>query len=360
MAGRLSESGRNSVLVLEAGGSDKRLPILMPAATYLKAIANPKFDWRYKAAPDPTRNGRADYLPRGKVLGGSSSINGMCYVRGQPEDFDDWAESGCKGWSAAEVLPFYKRAEGNENGASEYHGADGPLAVSNIREKHPLSDAFLSAAGNAGLRVASDINVPPHDGIGYVQVTQKNGWRCSSARAYLWPAVKRKNVKLVTNAHARRVIFEGKKAAGVEYAQHGTVVTEKARKGVIVCAGALSSPQILMLSGIGPAAHLREKGIAVVADSPGVGQNFHDHPGTSISVEVTLQTYNMMKKLYQHLFYGAQWLFTGTGPARRRTRMSSASRAPSREATGVICNIISPRPGMIWVRMGPCCSIIRR
>ncbi len=314
IAGRLSEFGRNSVLILEAGESDKRLPIMMPAATYLKAIANPKFDWHYKAASDPTRNGRADYMPRGKVLGGSSSINGMCYVRGQPEDFDDWAESGCKGWSAADVLPYYKRSEGNENGASEFHGAEGPLTVSNIRERHPLSDAFLAAAGTAGLRVTQDINVPPHDGIGYIQVTQKNGWRCSAARAFLWPAIKRKNVKLVTHAHVRRVLFEGRQACGVEYTHGGNTLTAKARNAVVVCAGALSSPQLLMLSGIGPAAHLRDKGIDAIEDIPGVGQNFHDHPGTNISVEVTLPTYNMMKKLYQHLYYGAQWLFTGTGP----------------------------------------------
>lgn len=313
IAGRLSESGRNRILVLEAGGSDKRLPIQMPAATYLKAIANPRYDWRYKAAPDPTRNGRADYMPRGKVLGGSSSINGMLYVRGQMEDFDDWAEAGCKGWSAEDVLPFYKRAECNENGASDHHGAEGPLAVSNIRERHPLSDAFLAACGNAGLRVVEDINLPPQDGIGYVQATQIRGQRCSSARAYLWPAMKRRNLTLETHAQATRILFEGRRAIGVEYRQRNETRIARGIR-IIVCTGALASPQLLLLSGIGPAAQLAAMNIPVIADLPGVGENFHDHPGTHVSVQVNLPTYNMINKLHQHLFYGAQWLFTGTGP----------------------------------------------
>jgi choline dehydrogenase len=314
VAGRLSESPGDSVLVLEAGGSDKRLPVLMPAATYLKAIANPVYDWRYKAAPDPTRHGRRDFMPRGKVLGGTSSINGMAYVRGQPEDFDDWAEAGCTGWSYKDVLPYYMKSEDNENGASAFHGAGGRLGVSNIRQRHELSDAFLAAAGHVGLRVTDDINLPPQDGIGYIQVTQRNGWRCNAARAFLWQARRRPNLRIATHAHVRRILFEGRRAVGVEYVRRGKTLRVMAGRAVILSAGALSSPQILMLSGVGPAAHLRDRGVEVVLDVPGVGRNFHDHPGASISVHVNRPTYNMMNTLGHHLLFGAQWLFTGTGP----------------------------------------------
>lgn len=314
VAGRLSEDSATTVLVLEAGGSDKRLPILMPAATYLKAIGNPKYDWRYKAAADPTRNGRKDYMPRGKVLGGSSSINGMCYVRGQREDFDDWAAQGCDGWSFDEILPYYKTSERNENGWSAFHGGSGPLAVSNIRDKHPISDAFLTAAGNVGFRVTDDINVPPQDGIGYIQATQKNGWRCSASRAYLWPATRRSNIDILTHARASKIVFDGRRASGVEYMRNGRRHVVGARYGVIVSAGAIASPQLLMLSGIGPANQLKKYGIDVILDAPGVGQNFHDHPGASISVEVNAKTYNMMNSLWQHLYLGCRWLLTGSGP----------------------------------------------
>jgi choline dehydrogenase len=314
VAGRLSENSSSKVLVLEAGGSDKRLPILMPAATYLTAITNPKYDWRYKAAADSTRNGRQDFMPRGKVLGGSSSINGMCYVRGQPDDFDDWAEEGCAGWSFKDVLPYFKKCERNEDGETEFHGGDGPVSVSNIRERHKLSDAFLAAAGNAGLRVTNDINVPPNDGIGYIQVTQKGGWRCSAARGYLWPATRRKNFSLLLHAHVRRILFTGKRASGVEFTRGGQTQQATASRAVVLCAGAISSPQILMLSGIGNASHLREKGITPIHDLPWVGENFHDHPGTNVTMWVNQTTYNVQTGLPRYLLYGARWLFTGKGP----------------------------------------------
>jgi choline dehydrogenase len=314
VAGRLAESGAHRVLVLEAGGSDRRLPILMPAATYLTAIANPKFDWRFKAQADPTRGGRMDYMPRGKVLGGSSSINGMLYVRGQPEDFDDWAAMGCKGWDFASVLPYFKRAEDNENGASAYHGADGPLSVENLRTSHPLSEAFLRAGVEVGLPATDDLNRPPQGGIGYVQATQRKGWRCNSARAYLWDKRRQSNIEIVTGAHVRRVLFAGKRASGVEYERRGKVVRATAARAVILSAGAFGSPQILMLSGVGPQAHLRDKGIGVVHDLPGVGENFHDHPGTAHIVWVDQPTYNVQKTPINYLLYGAMWLFAGRGP----------------------------------------------
>ncbi|GAB4064111.1 GMC family oxidoreductase N-terminal domain-containing protein [Ancylobacter sonchi] len=312
VAGRLAEDGKARVLVLEAGGSDRRLPVLMPAATYLYAIGNPAFDWRLTSQPDPSRGGRTDYMPRGKVLGGSSSINGMLYVRGQPEDFDDWAAAGCAGWEFERVLPYFRRAEDNENGADAVHGAGGPLSVQNLRTTHPLSDAFLEAGVEAGLGKVADINRPPQGGIGYLQATQKRGWRCSAARAYLWR--KRPNLAVLTKAQARRVLFEGTRASGVEFVQNGQTRTARAAKAVVLAAGAFGSPQLLMLSGVGPQAHLREQGIGVVHDLPGVGENFHDHPGTSHIVWVDQPTYNVQHTLRHALAFGATWLLAGRGP----------------------------------------------
>ncbi|MET0313035.1 MAG: FAD-dependent oxidoreductase, partial [Hansschlegelia sp.] len=273
VAARLSEDATSRVLVLEAGGSDRSINIQMPAASYLKAIGNPRFDWRYKAAPDPTRHGRQDSMPRGKVLGGSSSINGMLYVRGQPEDFDDWAALGCDGWDYASVLPYFRRSEDNENGEDDLHGAGGPLSVSNLRVSHEISQAFLDAAVAAGLPLKADVNRPPQEGVGYTQATQRRGRRCSSARAYLWPAARRPNVRIGTEAHVRRILFSNGRASAVEYIRGGETRTAQARGGVVLCAGALSSPQILMLSGIGPEAHLRSMGVPVARDRAGVGEN---------------------------------------------------------------------------------------
>lgn len=312
-AGRLAEGGRHRVLVLEAGGSDRRLPVLMPAATYLLAIGNPRYDWRFTAQADPTRAGRTDYMPRGKVLGGSSSINGMLYVRGQPEDFDDWAALGCKGWDFASVLPYFTCAEDNENGASRYHGAGGPQSVSNLRIAHPLSEAFRCAGIEVGIPPSDDLNRPPQGGIGYLQATQRNGWRCSAARAYLWKP--RFNLQILTGAHVRRVLFDGRRATGVEYERGGAVVRASAAKAVILSAGAFGSPQILMLSGVGPQTQLRGHGINVVHDLPGVGENFHDHPGTSHIAFVNQPTYNMQKTPLNALLFGAMWLLAGRGPA---------------------------------------------
>ena len=314
VAARLSEDGRCRVLVLEAGGSDRRLPVLMPAASFLMAITNPRYDWRFMAEADPTRGGREDYMPRGKVLGGTSSINAMSYVRGKPADYDEWAELGCRGWDFESVLPYFKRAENNENGADAYHGAGGPLAVSNMRARHPLSEAFLQACVKAGMPRMADINTPPQDGVGYVPVTQRRGWRYSASRAYLWPAMRRSNVKVLTHAHALRVLFEGKRAVGVEYARGDRTVRADATRAVIMCAGAISSPQILMLSGVGPAEHLREVGVSVVHNLPGVGRNFQDHAGISQIFWVDGTTYNVQKGLLNYLLYGALWLFAGTGP----------------------------------------------
>lgn len=314
IAARLSEDSGTRVVLLEAGGSDKSLFIQMPAASYLYAIGNKKYDWCIKGEADPTRHGRRDDMPRGKTLGGSSSINGMLYVRGQPEDFDEWAALGNRDWDFQSVLPFFRAAEDNENGEDENHGVGGPLKVSNLRTSHPISEAFLEAAVRCGLRHTGDINRPPNDGIGFTQATQVRGSRCSAARAYLWPARSRKNLDIRTHAWVSRILFDGKKASGVEYMQGGRTRTVRARRGVILSAGALASPQILMLSGIGPAQHLQEKGITPLHDLAGVGKNFQDHPGVNHTAFVNRPTYNVQTNLFYKAVFGAQWLFFGRGP----------------------------------------------
>ena len=314
VAGRLSEDGRSRVLVLEAGGSDRRLAVAMPAASFLLALANPRYDWAYKAEPDPTRGGRRDYMPRGKVLGGTSAINGMSYVRGQPADYDAWAARGCHGWDFGSVLPYFKRAEDNENGADAYHGTGGPLAVSNARTRHRLAEAYLRSCIALGMRHMADINTPPQAGVGYVPVTQRRGRRQSAARAYLRPAMGRANMRVLTHAHVRRVLFDGRRATGVEYAHRGRTVRAEASRAVILCAGAFASPQLLLLSGVGPAAHLREFGIPVIHELPGVGENLQDHPGLAHTCWAKVATYNMQTGPLSALLYGAQWLLAGTGP----------------------------------------------
>ena len=315
VAARLSERSDRDVLLLEAGGSDRSPYIQIPAASYLKAIGNPRYDWRYIAAPDPTRLGRSDYMPRGRVLGGTSSINGMVYLRGQPDDFDDWAAQGLVNWDYASVLPYFRKAEGNERGADAVHGADGPLSVSDLRTSHPLSDAFIEGGCSVGMPPATDFNRPPQDGIGWMQATQRNGARCSSARAYLWPAVKRRNLTVTTHAHVTRILVEDGRAVGVRYARGSKTVEMRANRAVVLCAGAIASPQLLMLSGIGPAAHLSDHGISVVRDVAEVGANLQDHPGTSHVARVNRPTYNSRKSWPWQFAYGALWLLARRGPA---------------------------------------------
>ena len=315
IAARLSEDGRSRVLLLEAGGSDRRLTILIPAASMLWAFGNPRYDWRFTAEPDPTRGGRRDYMPRGKLLGGTSSINAMSFFRGNPADYDGWAELGCQGWDFESVLPYFKRLENYENGADAFRGADGPLCVSNLRSRHPLSEAFVESCTNAGMPFMEDINTPPQEGVGYVQATQRKGWRHSASRAYLWPAKRRRNLTILTHAHALRLRFEGKKAVGVDYARRGQTAHAAAAKAVILCAGSFGSPQLLMLSGVGPAAHLRDVGIETQHDLPGVGENLQDHAGANCTKWVNRTTYNVQTGFLNYLIYGTQWLLTGTGPA---------------------------------------------
>ena len=315
VASRLSENGKNRVLVLEAGGSDRTLSVLMPGWSQLNAYGNPRLDWRLKAEPDPTRGGKRDYMPRGKVLGGTSSINAMSYVRGSREDFDDWAALGCKGWDFESVVPFFRRSETFEGGAGPYRGDRGPLSVSHLRSRHPISEAFLEACVNSGMPRLGDYNAPPREGIAYVQATQRKGWRHSAYRAYLWPVRRRPNLEIRTHVHVRRVLFDGKKATGVEYARAGMTEQAHAEAAVILCAGAFGSPQLLMLSGIGPPEHLRDFGLPVVHALPGVGKNLQDHAGTGHTVRVNRSTYNVQTRPWHYLLFGLQWLIAGRGPA---------------------------------------------
>ncbi|MEH3107003.1 MAG: GMC family oxidoreductase N-terminal domain-containing protein [Sphingomonas fennica] len=292
MAARLSERGDVSVLLLEAGRSDRHPFTRIPAAN-IKAVQNPDFDWCYKAEPDPSIGGRADVWAAGKVLGGGSAINGMIYIRGHARDYDRWAELGATGWDHASVLPYFRRLETNERGADDHRGGDGPLAVSEGRARYPITDAWIDAAVEAGIPRSPDLNGASAEGVDHIQVSQKGGWRHSTAAAYIWPNIRRPNLTVELNAVSSRILFEGKRATGVEYEQGGEVKRAVARRGVVVCAGAMNSPRLLMLSGIGPAAHLTAMGVPVVHDLPGVGANLQDHVGSHLVNAVSGKTLNV-------------------------------------------------------------------
>ncbi len=276
IANRLTASGRHRVLLLEAGGPDRNIWIHIPLG-FGKLFDNAKVNWLYKSEPEPELNNRRIIQPRGKVLGGSSSINGLLYIRGQHEDFDHWRQLGNAGWAFADVLPYFRRAEDQERGADDLHGVGGPLAVSNVSEPHPLCEAFIEAARQAGFPRNDDFNGPRQEGAGYFQLTTKNGRRWSTAVGYLRQARRRPNFAIVSDALATRLLFSGKRAIGVEYRQGNATRTAYAEAEVIVAGGAFNSPQLLQLSGLGPAKILRELGIAVIADLPGVGADLQDH-----------------------------------------------------------------------------------
>ncbi len=276
LANRLSEDPGVKVLLLEAGSRDWHPFIHMPAG--LAKLVNRKgVNWNYNTAPEPQLNGRRLWWPRGKVLGGSSSINAMCYIRGVEQDYDDWARSA-SGWDWDTVLPYFKRAEGNSRGGDRLHGDSGPLSVSDLRHHNELSRVFIDAAQEAGIPVNDDFNGASQEGVGLYQVTQRDGARCSSAVAYLNPVKHRPNLTVHTGALASRVTFDAsRRASGVDYAHRGKTAHAHAAREVILCGGTINSPQLLMLSGIGPADHLRSLGIEVVHDAEGVGGNLQDH-----------------------------------------------------------------------------------
>lgn len=285
LANRLSESGRHRVLLLEAGGADRNPWIHIPLG-YGKLFTNPHVNWLYNSEPEPELNNRQIMQPRGKVLGGSSSINGLLYLRGQPEDFDHWRQLGNAGWSFDDVLPYFRKSEDQQRGADALHGAGGPLAVSDVCEPHPLCDAFIEASQQAGFPRNDDFNGSTQEGAGYFQLTARNGRRCSTAVGYLKPARQRANLKVAANALTTRILFKGRSAVGVEYQQAETTHTASAGE-VILAAGAINSPQVLQLSGVGPAALLQSFGIPVVADMPGVGSDLQDHLQARIAYRCT-------------------------------------------------------------------------
>ncbi len=277
LANRLSADPKNKVILLEAGGRDLNPWIHIPVG-YFKTIHNPKVDWCYKTEPDPGLNGRSLEWPRGKVLGGSSSLNGLLYVRGQSQDYDRWRQMGNTGWGWEDVLPLFKRAEKNERGADEFHGDQGPLSVSNMRIQRPITDAWVAAAQAAGYKFNSDYNGADQEGVGFFQLTSRNGWRCSAAVAYLNPVKKRPNLQIITHAQVERIVIKDKHATGVIYTDRGgKQQTVTANREIVLSGGAINSPQLLMLSGIGEAGQLGEHGIEVLQDLHGVGKNMQDH-----------------------------------------------------------------------------------
>ncbi|MBK8667033.1 MAG: choline dehydrogenase [Burkholderiales bacterium] len=277
LAARLSEDPSVQVTLLEAGPPDRSALIHCPAGLALMAKSG-QVNWGFESVPQPGLNGRRGFLPRGKVLGGSSSVNAMIYTRGVPQDYDAWAAEGNAGWGWDEVLPFFRRAEHNERGADAFHGGEGPLNVKDLAEPNPFSHAFVEAGVQAGYRHNTDFNGADQEGVGLYQVTHKAGERFSSAKAYLTPNRARPNLRVITGAHATRVLLEHGRAVGVAYLQDGREQIVRAEREVIVSAGALQSPQLLLLSGIGPADPLRQHGIAVAHELPGVGEHLHDHP----------------------------------------------------------------------------------
>jgi len=276
LANRLTASGSERVLLLEAGGHDRHIWIHIPLG-YGKLFTNPKVNWLYSSEPEAELNNRRIIQPRGKVLGGSSSINGLLYIRGQPEDFDHWRQLGNAGWSFEDVLPYFRRAEDQGRGEDALHGVGGPLAVSDVCEPHPLCEAFIAAAQQADFPRNDDFNGPTQEGAGYFQLTARHGRRWSTAVGYLRPARRRANLAIASNALASRILFSGRRTIGVEYRQGEAKRIAYANREVILAGGTFNSPQLLQLSGLGPAALLRGLGIDVIADMPGIGADLQDH-----------------------------------------------------------------------------------
>ncbi len=281
LANRLTASGEHQVLLLEAGGADRSPWIRVPIG-YARTFHDPRYNWMYEAQPDPGLDNRRAFWPRGKVLGGSSSINAMIYVRGQPADFDDWQAAGNPGWSWLEVLPWFKKLEDHAWGASEYHGAGGPVHVSDVAASvHPLCATFIDACAALGIARTRDFNGAQAEGAGLWQVSIKDGVRVSSATAYLHPARRRPNLRVLLRAQATRVLFDGRRASGIEYLRGGVRQTVRARREVLLAGGAVNSPQLLELSGVGAGSLLQGFGIPVVVDSPAVGRGLQDHLAVS-------------------------------------------------------------------------------
>lgn len=315
LANRLSENGRHQVTLLEAGGSDRRFFVQMPLG-YGKLFYNPAVNWLYAAEPDPGLNGQRDHIPRGRVLGGSSSINAMVWIRGQKQDFDDWEAAGNPGWGWDQVLAAYKALEHNEAGADAYRGQGGPLYISqNRRGLHWLVEDYIAACAEAGLPYNPDFNGAAQEGAGTYQMTIKGRRRNSAARAFLHPAMRRRNLRVLTHAQALRVIVENGRATGVEYRQGGETRRLRARAEVILAGGAINSPQLLQLSGIGPGALLQQMGLPVLRDNPNVGDHLSDHHGLNYTWKMKVSTYNsILRPWWGKALMGLWYLALGGGP----------------------------------------------
>jgi choline dehydrogenase len=315
LANRLSASGKHSVLLLEAGPKDTNIWIHVPIG-YGKLFKEKSVNWMYQTEPEPGLGGRQVFQPRGKVLGGSSSINGLLYVRGQHEDYDRWRQRGNVGWGYDDVLPYFKKAENQQRGADDYHGSGGPLSVSDWRHDDPLSEAFVKAAVETGIPFNPDFNGATQEGAGFFQTTTRRGRRASSAFSYLKPAKNRGNLHIETSALAQRLVFEGKRARAVEYRQNGSLRTARARREVLVSSGAYNSPQLLQLSGVGPADLLKTHGIDVVLDAPGVGNDLQDHMQVRIvtrcAQRITLN--DVVNHPVRRVMAGVRWALARSGP----------------------------------------------
>jgi choline dehydrogenase len=315
LAARLSEDPATRVLFLEAGPPDRSLWIHLPIG-YGKTMWSKAYNWCFHTDPDPNMNGRRIYWPRGKTLGGSSSINGLIYIRGQREDYDQWAAAGNPGWCFDEVLPYFIRSEGNQRGVQPLHGADGPLKVSDIGARHEVIEAFIAGAQQLGVPRTEDFNGVQQEGAGYYQLNTYRGWRCSAATAYLAPARHRPNLCIETGAFAAGLIMDGRRAVGVRYHQGGVMQSAHCRAEVLLAAGAIQSPQLLQLSGIGPGSLLQHHGIPVVLDLPGVGENLQDHLQIRLSYECArpITTNDDLNSWLGQAKIGLQWLLFRTGP----------------------------------------------
>lgn len=309
LAARLTEDPNARVLLLEAGGSDGAKEVRIPAA--FSKLFKSACDWNYETEEEPHLNGRRLYWPRGKMIGGSSSMNAMIYIRGNPADYDGWEQLGNEGWGFADVLPYFKKSENQERGASELHGADGPLDICDLRCVNELTRAFLAAAQELGFPSNADFNGPAQDGAGLYQVTQKNGSRHSASGAFLKPALRRRNLAVLSGAHATRVLIENRRAVGIEFRRGGALQQARAGREVILAGGTVNSPQLLLLSGIGPADELTRAGIRTVHDLPGVGKNLQDHPMVSVGYLCTKPVSLASAESLSNL---AKWLLFKQGP----------------------------------------------
>ncbi|MGE0803195.1 MAG: GMC family oxidoreductase [Lautropia sp.] len=315
LAGRLSEDPATRVLLLEAGPPDRSPWIHLPIG-YGKTMWSPTYNWRFETDPDPGMNGRRIYWPRGKTLGGSSSINGLIYIRGQRQDFDHWAALGNPGWGFDDVLPYFIRSEGNQRGTSDFHGGDGPLRISDIGAKHELIEAFIAGAEQIGVPRTDDFNGANQEGAGYYQLTTHRGLRCSTAQAYLKPAKRRANLRIETGALAERILFEGQRAVGIRYQQGGRIVTARCNREVLLAAGAIQSPQLLQLSGVGPAELLERLQIPMVLPLAGVGENLQDHLQIRLGYQCTrpITTNDQLNSWIGQARIGLEWLLRRSGP----------------------------------------------